>query len=60
MHCMFPRDGVLEGGKQGQSHEIPRDSAGIFDCALSSFTIILSAVSRPDYCRDEIAAREHE
>jgi hypothetical protein len=48
------------GDKEGQSHEIPRDSAGVLDCALQSFTIVLSAVSRSDYRRDEIAAREHE
>ena len=50
---------ALWAEKEGQSHEIPRDSVGVLDCALQSFTIVLSAVPRPNYSRNEIATREH-
>ena len=62
MPCMVSGGGVTcgtGGGKEGR-HEIPRDGADIFDSALQRITIVLSAVSRFDYCRDEIAARERE
>jgi hypothetical protein len=48
------------GDKEGRSHEKPRDGAGVLIRALQGFTIVLSAVPRSDYRRDEIAAREHE
>jgi hypothetical protein len=49
---------VRRGDREGRSHEILRDSAGIFHCALQRCAIVVSAMPRLDYCRDEIAARE--
>lgn len=47
-------------GKRGQSHEIPRDSAGVFDRALQGIATVLPAVPRSDYRSNAITAREHE
>jgi phage-related protein len=52
--------GVLGTTWQGRSHEIPWDSAGMFDRALQRFAIALSAVPGLDYCGDAITACEHQ
>jgi hypothetical protein len=57
---MVPRDRVLGATGQGQSHEISRDSAGMFDRALQYFAISLSSVSGFDYRSDAVAARQHQ
>jgi hypothetical protein len=48
------------GGKQGRSHEIPRDSAGVLGRALQRLAIVLSKVPRSDYRSDPVAACQHE
>jgi len=59
-HVAARRDWGAIVEKEGQSHEVPWDGVGVFDCTLPSFTIVLSAVPRLDHSRNKITAREFQ